>query len=70
MGSSQDWPEDTVTLEFDVVAVSSRKRINKHGGTYTNLRCGKCTNWWIMIAIGEKKKVHCPWCGTKQKVKL
>lgn len=69
MGSNQDNYGDTVTVSFPAIAVSRRDRIKKHGQYYTNLECGNCKEWWIMLSIGKKKKVYCPWCGVKCEVK-
>ncbi len=60
----------TVTIDFSCIAVVPRKRVKKHGQTYTNLHCGHCGNWFIMMCIGKRKKAFCPWCGRKLKVKL
>lgn len=65
-------PDDgsTVSIDFDCIAIANRDRVRKYGQTYTNLHCPACGEWHILIAIGKRKKVHCPWCGKKLKIKL
>lgn len=69
MGSESGKYDNTATFDFNVVAVVNENRIHeKKKATYTNLRCDNCKEWWIMICL-DQKKVWCPWCGAKCKVK-
>ena len=70
MSSNIDQYDNTVTVDFIAVAVIEKKRLKKSKGVaYTNLRCDHCMEWWIMLCLGKKRKVCCPWCGADCKVK-
>lgn len=68
MGNKINLSEIPATVNFEAVAVVNRIRINTEPLRYTNLKCGECDEWWIMLCLGKKEKVICPWCGTPNKV--
>jgi len=68
MSSISDGFDVTVTMHFEMVAVTRAERAKANEPKYTNLRCDSCWEWWVMICL-DKKKVFCPWCGEKLTVK-
>jgi len=68
MSSKYDDYDEAATVAISgAVAMVNRERLKKERLTYTNLRCGNCREWWLMLCLGDKKKVRCPWCGAKCK---
>ena len=68
MGSKSADDGVNVSMEFEIVAVTNADRYKKFHHSYTNLHCDNCKEWWIMICLGDKKKVYCPWCASKLKI--
>ena len=70
MSSLNDRYDDTVVMDFNAIIVLNKERAKTSAkSTYTNLRCDYCKEWWVMLCLDDRKKVYCPWCGAKCKVK-
>ena len=70
MPSKYDDYSESVTVSIvEAVTVVNRKRLKEEKLTYTNLQCNNCQEWWLMLCLGDRKKVRCPWCGAKCKTK-
>jgi len=69
MASLKDDRETVTVFMNDTVAIVKRERHEKEKLSYTNCQCKKCKEWWIMLCIGDLKKLRCPWCGAKCKRK-